>query len=835
MKVPCLSGRLVAGAALALLVLARPVLLSQPPRPFPAAEIPLALERLSVLGNALYIAAHPDDENTAMLAYLTHGRLMRTAYLSLTRGDGGQNLIGPEKGELVGVIRTQELLAARRIDGARQFFTRAVDFGYSKSPEETLAIWGKEEVLSDVVRVIRSFRPDIIVTRFPKTGEGGHGQHTASAILAEEAFAAAGDPKRFPEQITKEGLTPWRPKRVFWNVFRLRQEDPKPPKSLAVDLGAFNPYLGRAYSEIAGESRSMHKSQGFGAPERRGSILNYLSLMAGDEAEKDPLEGMDLSWKRVKGGAAVEEWITAARKAYRPEKPELVVPPLLKALGVLRALGPDPFVAEKREEIQEVIRAATGLWVEAIAASPTTYPAGEVAVAATVINRSGVGWILEAVEVDRQTAPGKGPALPQELANNQPVKVEFVSRIPEDTEETHPYWLEEKAGKGLFKVTRKADLLEPENRPVLTARFTLRAGQEKLVFTSPVQYRFTDPVHGERYRLLEVVPKVSLLLEDPVILFPNPASKTVYVSVRANRAKVSGTVRLRVPEGFKVSEPRPFVFEKTGEEARLAFELTPPDAFAEGTMRAEAEVEGRVFSHGIVRIDHPHIPIQTLVPPAESKLVRFGIETRGRNAGYINGSGDGIPDALRQLGYRVTLLSDDDLLSDLSAFDVIIAGIRAYNTRPRLKSLQKRILEYVQKGGTFVAQYNTTADLVTEDLGPYPMKLSRDRVTLEEAPVKFVKEGHPLLSEPNVVTHSDFDGWVQERGLYFPGSWDDRYETVLSCSDPGEPGKEGGLLYARHGKGVFIYTGYAWFRQLPAGVPGAYRVFANLIAARGQK
>ena len=803
---------------------------AQPPIPNGSGELALALRRLLVVGNVLYVAAHPDDENTAMLSWLARGRLVRAAYLSLTRGDGGQNLIGAERGEEFGVIRTEELLAARRIDGARQYFTRAIDFGYSKSPGETMAIWGHDEVLSDVVRVVRTFRPDVIVTRFPTNGDGGHGQHTASALLAEEAFTAAADPARFPEQITRDGLAPWATRRLFWNVFRVNpdQRDPKLPKLLAVDLGAYNPFLGRSYSEIAAESRSMHKSQGFGSPERRGTLLNYLEPRLGAAASGDLMDGIDTTWNRLPGGAQVIPPLEEAVRRYRPERPAEVIPPLVEALRRVRKLAPSAEVREKEGEILEAIRAAAGLWTEAISAHYAVTPGSEVTVSVVALNRSDAPLTLRRVEASWGAKPAENLG---RLESNRPVKAELTVHVPETTDETNPYWLDAAPGRGLFSVADPKMIGRPESRPTATVRFTLEAEGEPLVYEIPVQYRSTDPVMGERYRPLEVVPKVSLHLAGGVAYFADRKPKELLLTLKGGRKGVAGTAGLRVPAGWTVSASQPFSLREEGEEMKLRFTVTPPEGAAAGLLRAEATVEGTTISHDLLRIDYPHLAPIVLTPPAEARLVRQQTTVKARRVGYITGSGDDVPEALRQLGLEVALLSDEDLASgSLGSFDAIVAGVRAYNTRKRLAALQPRLMDYVRNGGTYVVQYNTTQELLPVELGPFPLTLSRDRVTVEEAPVTFLK-ADPVLSSPNRIGPGDFDGWVQERGLYFPGSWDARYEALLSMADPGEKASEGALLVARYGKGTYVYTGLAFFRQLPAGVPGAYRLLANLVSA----
>ncbi len=848
------------GAALAFLLalgLAASTASATPPiEVLGSADLQIALRKLSVLGNVLYVAAHPDDENTALLAYLARERLVRTAYLSITRGDGGQNLIGTEKGELIGLLRTQELLAARRIDRAEQFFTRAVDFGFSKGPEETLRIWGKDDVLGDVVRVYRIFRPDVVITRFPTTGEGGHGHHTASALLAVEAFSAAADPTRYPEQI-QEGLRPWAPRRLFWNSWRPQAPSNAPTapttkdadvsKLLSVDLGTYNALLGKSYTEIAGESRSMHKSQGFGAAERRGSTKNYFELLKGQAAASDLLEGIETSWRRVPKSAAAAATLAKAGREFQPDAPSASLPVLLQALSELHELaaGADreatAFVARKTADLKEVIRSASGLWVEAIAEDYETYPGGEIKVVASALNRSGFPWTLERVAWSAPSTAGKpsstglATSTSASLVNNQPFKTDLRIPVPEDAPYSQPYWLNETPALGRFRVAEPALVGLPEAPAPLRVTFTLRAGSQVLSYEVPVVFRWTDPVKGEQYRPIEIAPAVTLTLSDRALVFPNLASKTVQVRVKASAPGVSGNVRLVLPPGWISAPPgSPFSLAKKGEEATFRFQVTPPAEAADGlVLGAEAVAFGKTFERSLVRVDYPHVPIQTVFPKAEARLVRNDIARLGTRVGYVMGAGDEIPAALSQLGYEVTLLSDEDLdNADLSRFDAIVAGIRAYNTRTRLRGAQPRLMKYVENGGTYVVQYNTSHELVTEDLGPYPLKLSRDRVTVEEASVQFLKPDHRLLTTPNRISAADFAGWVQERGLYFPGTWGDAYETVLSTGDPGEGEKPGGLLYARHGKGVFIYTGYAFFRQLPAGIPGAYRLFANLVSAR---
>lgn len=830
--------RSVAAAALALFLVATPIAADpRPPEARDAAHIRLALERLNVVGSALYVGAHPDDENTAFLAWLANGRKVRTAYLSITRGDGGQNLIGSDTGELLGVIRTQELLAARRIDGAEQFFTRAIDFGFSKNPDETLAIWGRERVLADVVWVIRRFRPDVIVTRFAPDSTAGHGHHTASAVLAEEAFAAAADPTRFTEQL--RWVRPWQAKRIVRNVGRFGGAGPDTtPGRLRVDLGAYDALLGRSYTEIAGESRSMHKTQGFGAAERRGTSINTLEHRGGARARGDLFDGLDLTWARVPGGARLTSILARAAREFRAERPQGLTPLLLQANAVLATLGDDPLVERKRQELRELIRACTGLWLEAIASAPASSPGRNVRIATSALNRSDASMELSGVSVTLGSEPAVTGAAatqapPRPLVFNTPVNDTLPVALPADAPTSAPYWLRSRARPGSFEVDDQALIGIAENAPAMTVRFTITLGGQRLAYLVPVVYRWTDPVAGERYRAFEIVPPVSMRFDQAAYLFADATPREVRVAVQSADVPVEGALALRLPDGWSASPARVPVRLAAGEaDTTVRFMVTPAGTPAAGVVGAGFEMHGERYSVRLVRLDYPHLPIQTLLPPAEARLVRADLRIAGREVGYLMGSGDQGPDALRQMGFHVTLLGDDEVAeADLTRFDAIVAGVRAYNTRPRLRAQQRRLLEYVAAGGRLVLQYDTAEEAIQNRLGPYPLRLSRDRVTVEDAPVVRLDPAHPLLTEPNRIDDRDFEGWVQERGLYFANPWDPRYQAVLSSHDPGEPARDGGLLYARHGRGVFIYAGYAFFRQLPAGVPGAWRLFANLVSA----
>jgi LmbE family N-acetylglucosaminyl deacetylase len=801
---------------------------SRPPLRPSASDIQVAIRKLSMLGSVLYVAAHPDDENTALLTYFSQGRGARTGYLSITRGSGGQNLIGSEIGEALGVIRTQELLEARRVDGAEQFFTTAIDFGYSKSPEETIGKWGHDRVLGDVVWIVRSFRPDVIITRFP-TEARTHGHHTASARLALEAFDAAADRSRFADQLAH--VQPWRARRVLWNVFRPQGgASPAPAEGeISVDVGAFDPLLGKSYTEIAGESRSMHKSQGFGAPERRGSQLQQLQRLAGDAPTKDAFDGVDVGWSRVPGGEAVGRLLAEAERAFDPRDPARVVPILVRARKAMDALGDDPLVELKREEIAEVIRGCAGLWVEALADRAGVSPGDTLRVTLTALRRSEAALTLE--RIDLPAGWGSAASLAGgDLPVNRAVTRDVLLKAPPEAPFTAPHGKEgSEAPAGAWPPLGRA-----ETAPVWEATFVVRAGDATLDLSVPLLHRWVDRVHGERYRRVQIVPPATARFEEAVRVFPDASARELRVVVRAQRDSVAGRVRLETRSGWRITPADlPFSLRRTGEETTLRFQATPPAGAGASDVVAEVESRGRTYSANLIRIDYPHIPALDMYPRADMRVVRLDLKRVGENVGYVMGSGDAVPEALREVGYRVTLLSDDDVAAGaLDAFDAIVIGVRAYNTRPRLVALQPRLLDYVERGGTLVVQYNTSDPALDGRLGPYPFSIGRDRVAVEEAPVTMLDQGHPLLSRPNRITPADFDGWVQERGLYFAGPWDARYQAVLASSDPEEKPLEGGLLYARHGKGVFVYTGYSFFRELPAGVPGAYRLFVNLVSAR---
>ncbi|MCJ8167252.1 PIG-L family deacetylase [Pontibacter sp. E15-1] len=813
-------------------LLAAPFAWAQAPAKPSAAKVLQDIKKLNVLGSVLYVAAHPDDENTRLIAYYSNEALYNTGYLAVTRGDGGQNLIGPEIREGLGLIRTQELLQARRTDGGHQFFTRANDFGYSKNPEETFTIWDKEQVLADMVYVIRKFRPDVMITRFPPDARAGHGHHSGSAILAAEAFDAAADPKRFPEQL--EEVAVWQPKRLLWNTgvwsFGSQAEFDKYVKEmLKVDVGGYNPLLGKSYGEIAAESRSMHKSQGFGSSGTRGTAIEYLQHTKGTSATQSPFEDINTSWSRVKGGEKVAKLIQKAVDTYNPAAPAAVVPTLLAARKELDKLPEGYWKRVKQEELQQVLQEAMGLYLEVSATDWAATPGEPVLLHVEAINRSAVPVSLERIRYSFATAD---TTLNQKLSNNEGFTYSAKATLPVRTPYTQPYWLRKPGSLGMYAVESQQEVGMPENAPAAQATFMLQVAGQPLEIKVPIVHKRTDPVEGEVYRPFVVTPPVFVNMTESVYMFANHEPKQVRVLVKSGRDGIAGSVALQLPKGWRADPAAvPVNLESKGAEQQVAFTVYPPEGQQEATLQAVATVGGNRYTQGLREISYSHIPAQVTFPDATAKIVKLDLQKKGQNIGYVMGAGDEIPASLQQIGYKVTLLHEEDMRpASLKQYDAIILGVRAYNTVDRLKFYQPALLAYVQNGGNLIVQYNTNHNLVIPNIAPYPLQLSRDRVAVEDADVRILQPNHPVLNFPNKITQKDFEGWVQERGLYFPSEWGKEYQAILSSNDPGEPARDGGLLIAPYGKGNYIYTGYSWFRELPAGVPGAYRLFANLIS-----
>jgi len=824
----------------------------RPPEQLDAAAILHRMHKLEVLGSVLYIAAHPDDENTRLISYLSNGRKLRTAYLSLTRGDGGQNLIGPELGDALGIIRTQELLEARRIDGGEQFFTRAVDFGYSKNPEETFSKWGRQAVLADVVRVVRTFRPDVIITRFATDGSGGHGHHTASALLAHEAFDLAADPKAYPEQL-QEGLQPWKTTRLFFNastwwrsdLAEVSQKDPA--NWLKLDVGGFDPLLGLSYTEIAGRSRSLHKSQGFGAAETRGELTEYLRLEKGAKlSAPDLFDGIETGWSRVEGGEQAQAMITSMIESFDARAPEASVDELvlleqaLSTLAINLGFAKDPeseWAFLHRELARALIQHCCGLTVEATAKSTRAAPGDSLAVTWSVMKRSS-GASFRAGEI---TVHG-GDSVPfdAELPWNRAATKEFGLTVDHTLAIDQPYWLERPHG-GLYDIDGHAyrgieacntaslwlsgSLTMPDGPPAQAAR--------------ALMYKWVDRVDGERTRPVVITPIASIDVGDTVAIVRGELAR-VSVEIEALTDELSGTLQVSLPAGWKL-EKQPAAVEsmRRGERRRVDIGVLRGAQAVAGMLQFTFSGPRGSSDRTLHVIDYPHILPQTWYTPAAIELVPLDVEVSSRTVGFIDGAGDDVPNALHRLGVAVERIDPSNTsAAELSKFDAIVTGIRAYNTLPALAHFNAVLLDYVEQGGTLLVQYNTAGgDLVLDakKLGPYPFALTRERVTVEEAPTTFLDPAHALLNIPNRLTPADFEGWVQERGLYFTGERDAKYAAPIAWNDPGEKPLHGALIACDHGKGRYVYTGISLFRQLPAGVPGAYRLLANLISRRAPR
>jgi LmbE family N-acetylglucosaminyl deacetylase len=801
------------------------------PEQMSASEIQLALQKLNVLGRVLYIAAHPDDENTNLMAFWANGSLYDAAYLSVTRGDGGQNILGPELGERLGVIRTEELLDARRIDHAKQFFTRALDFGFSKTAVETMHIWNHDKILADVVWVIRKFRPDVIVTRFSPEDEKTHGHHTASAILAQEAFSAAANPNRFPEQLAF--VKPWQAKRLVWNTsafFFTNRNLPFDPTGLTVlEAGGYNPLLGKAYTEIAAASISMHKSQGVGGLPRRGARKEYFKPLQGQPMTSSLFEGVDTSWSRVANSESVAAETRQIISKFNPADPAACVPDLLKLRQAMSGIQDESWIAEKKAQLDKIIAACLGLHVEASTAAETFTPGQTAAIKLEAINRSNLPVTLQEVRFPNS---GDSNKIDAALPSNELITKDLSCRIPNDAPYSQPYWLRKPGTLGTFAVDDQKLIGLPENPPALPVEVVLQVNGQELRYLLDTTYRTADAVAGEPARPLVIAPPAFVNVLESVFVFPTNQPKPVSVRVTAATGPVKGELKLAAPQGWEVSPASiPVNLKAANGEMIATFSVKPPDQNSEGTLRAIISIDGRDYSLERVRISYPHIGVQTLMPPAQAKLVRADILKKGERIGYIPGAGDDVPESLRQIGYSVKMLSEPEITAkNLAQFSAVVLGIRAYNTQDRISNWLPELFDYVKEGGVAIAQYNTLADLKTNQFGPYPLEISRDRVTDENAQVRVLRPDDPVMTVPNKITSKDFEGWVQERGLYFPDKWDPAWTPILSCNDPKEKPLDGGLLVAKSGKGVFIYTSYSWFRQLPAGVPGAYRLFANILS-----
>jgi len=734
-----------------------------------SAAIYAQLKQMEVLGSVLYIAAHPDDENNAFLPYLTKERRYRTAYLSLTRGDGGQNLIGKEQGIELGLIRTQELLAARMQDGAEQYFSTAYEFGYSKSAKEALAIWDHQKVLSDVVWVIRKFQPDIIITRFPGDARAGHGHHAASSIIAQEAYTAAADPKMFPEQF-KYGVQPWKAKRILWNTFNFGTVNTTNDNQLKIEVGGYNPTIGKSYGEIGAEARTMHKSQGEGRPRRRGSYFEFFQHLNGDTAKTDIMEGVVTNWSRL-NAPKIQTTIQQIISAYKIDQPAASVPSLVQLYQAVNKLPESQWKTYQLNLIQSTIESASGLLVEATTTKQQVVPEGDLTIQVLVNQRSIVNTNLEKFQFLSSQTNIKDSLLNIKLANNQNQQFTYAFKVPVNQAISQPYWLVNPKTEGMFVVQDQTMVGKAENDPPFSILLHYTIEGQLFQKQFPVQYKYVDLTKGDVYQPIVVLPKKEVAPVKSVVLMPTSSN-------------------------------------------------APLPAFEKG-----------IF-HKTIQYDH--IPAQTYFQDASIQVVKVDIKKQGQKVGYIDGAGDAIPEALEQLGYEVVYLKEADLTTaHLKGLDVIVVGIRAFNMYAYLSDKQAVLNEYIANGGNLIVQYLKSNQVGTQNIkvGPYPLTVnSGRRVTEENAIVKFVLPNHPVLNFPNKIIDQDFNNWVQERSTYQAENIDTRFQTPLQMNDTGEAPSLGSLLIASFGKGNFAYVSLALFRQLPAGNPGAYKLFANLLS-----
>ena len=805
---------------------------AQSPVSWTSADMYLAIRKLNVLGSVLYIAAHPDDENSRLIAYFSKDKMYRTGYLSLTRGDGGQNLIGNEQGIELGLIRTQELLSARRIDGGEQFFTRAFDFGYSKSPEETFTKWDREKILSDVVWVIRNFQPDVIITRFPTTGEGGHGQHTASAILAGEAFTAAADQNRFPEQL--QFVKPWQVKRVLWNVFNFNQPATVPPDQFRLDVGGYNPLLGKSYGEISAASRSQHKSQGFGVSASRGELFEYFKAFAGTQPSSDLFEGVDPTWNRVSGGAAIARMVDSIAATFDLLHPELSVKALVKLYAAIQGFAEAPWKAQKLKETQVLIEQCSGLFLDATTSEQFAVQTDSIRINFSLNNRLGLPVSIKKIDVDAYDT-----TIDQALVKNRNLNFGKTLFVPDTKPVTQPYWLKEKMEEGYFNVSDQHKIGQPGVDPAYDADMTVNIEGVDFSFKKPVKFKFTDPVRGEMYQPLVVIPPVTFNSFEPLFL-KGDKDKEVEIAFTANKRVDLPTLKIETQTNghFPDTLSKLIGGFSLGKRGIHVETFKDPD-FIPAVYRINVAPIREKAGYISKFISYDHIPSINYFKEALLNVKKIDVAIFGKKIGYIIGAGDKVPEALEQMGYDVTLLGDKELSrTNLSKFDAILSGVRAYNTNEWLNNHYDKLMRYVNEGGNLIVQYNTSnnAGPIRAKIGPYNFDVSRERVTDENAEVMFLNPQHPVLNFPNKITGEDFKGWVQERSIYHASNWNrSEFESILSLHDPGETADQGSLIIAKFGKGIFVYTGLVFFRELPAGVPGAYRLLANIIALNRKK
>ncbi|MFY8019980.1 MAG: PIG-L family deacetylase [Bacteroidia bacterium] len=816
------------------------VTFSQATQSFNQAEIEQQFNKLRKGASVLYLAAHPDDENTRLISYLANGLCLRTGYLSLTRGDGGQNLIGPEQGTELGVIRTRELMAARMKDGGEQYFTRAYDFGYSKNPEETFSKWNKELILADVVYVIRKFKPDVIITRFATDGSGGHGHHTASALLAEEAFVAAADPNKFPEQLSKVQV--WKTKRLFHNsTARFFNPNADLSHLIKLDVGGFNSILGKSYGEIAAESRSMHKSQGFGSALQRGEQFEYFKPIMGDtnQLSGNIFNRLELSNLLIDPSGKYQLIIEQIFQSWKKNKLDETNKLIFKAQNYLKQLG---FTEEfyHLKLLENLIISINGIFLESTIEKSALIAKGDsisiklflvsrlnpnIEIAEIVLQQNGAEKNCEFAKITK--------TLNEKLKLNIPYTSGFKTILCNGNL-GNLYWLNNPPVQSMFQQELSEfhcmDYAQDFEIPI---RFKLKIGNNFIVIKRKAFHKQVDPEKGELHRNFVAINPIQIEILNDVLISTNGSDAKCKVKLKSySESKNTYEIGIKLPENWECPNKLQKIELQKEEEKIIEFQIQATTQSKSGSILIWAKNEVGKYQSGIKEIKYNHIPTQVLLPESEGKLVNLDLKRSKKNIAYIQGAGDEVASCLKIIGYDVTELDQFKIANeDLSKYESIVFGVRAFNTIEGLSKLKTKFNEYMNNGGTIVVQYNTNswAGPLQSDIGPYKFKITRDRITDENASVKYLQANHPALNIPNKITQTDFENWVQERGIYFAGELDSNYVSLLSMADPGEKENNGSLIISKVGKGYFVYTGLAFFRQLPAGVPGAYRLFVNLI------
>ena len=786
------------------------------------------LEKLNFLGSMLYVAAHPDDENTALISHFSNHVHAHSAYLSLTRGDGGQNLIGTELREMLGVIRTNELIQARKIDGGNQFFSSAIDFGYSKHPKETLKIWDKTQILGEVVQRIRSFQPDIIIHRFDHRTPGRtHGHHTSSALLSHQAFSLTNDPNSYPEQLTN--LKPWQVRRQFFNTSwwfygsRERFEKADKINLLALEIGNYDALKGISNSEIAAASRSSHKSQGFGSSPSLGARTEYIELVNGDRpASNDPFEGINTTWTRLEGGEKIGKLVAQALVEFDFKAPQKSVPLLVDIHQAIKGLSPSVWKNRKLKAVKALIKSCAGLTLQLN--SDSAYGiAGE----NLKINFNSVHQSEQEINIKKIGSTQLNKTLSSNIAYKKTLQYSLEKTLGS------PYWLLEKGSLGVFKIKDKSLIGQPET-PALSLPIELTINGTTIVFEETINYRINDPVRGEVITPFYTLPQLGINFEKEVNLYPNDSAQTIRLEVTNYGQRFEGEVELCFPNGWTIDQAKKKVsLNERGASAFVSYQLSPTAKAESGLMGPLVHVNGKTMdkSFSVKEINYEHIPKQYVSQPSEAKLVRLDLTLPNKKVGYIMGAGDLVQTNLQAIGFPVTSIDIESISQEeLNQFDTILVGIRAFNVLESLKYKNQLLFDFAAQGGTLIVQYNTSRRMQTKEILPYPIELSRDRVTDENSRVRILEPKHAAFNSPHKISAKDFEGWVQERGLYFANNWDPKITPLLGMNDEGESEKLGSLLVAPHGNGTVVYTGLSFFRELPAGVPGAYRLLLNLIA-----